>query len=71
MPVLPVSAVHPSLLALAVVAVAVGALDDAGGAGAGLVPVAVAVVSRGLARQEGQGHHGQGGQQRQGALHFL
>ncbi len=37
--VLPVSAVHPSLLALAVVAGAVGALDDAGGAvGAVLVP---------------------------------
>ena len=39
--VLAISAVHPALLALAVVTVAVGALDDAGGSVAHL---AVAVV---------------------------
>ena len=61
---LPVSAVHPALLALAVVAVAVGPLDDAGR------PVALVVAGLGLARQRGQGHHGQRAQQRQRALHF-
>ncbi len=62
---LPVPAVHPALLALAVVAVAVGPLDDAGR------PVALVVAGLGLARQRGQGHHDQGAQQRQRALHFL
>ncbi len=61
--VLPVPAVHPPLLALAVVAVAVGPLDDAGR------PVPLVVSGLGLARQRGQGHHGQGAQQRQRALH--
>ncbi len=37
-----IAAVHPSLLALAVVALAVGALDDAGGAASRLVAVTVA-----------------------------
>ncbi len=60
---LSVSAVHPSLLALAVVAVAVGPLDDAGGAVADL-PVSVPVIGLG----PGHVHHaGEEEHQRQAA----
>ena len=60
-----VTAVHVALLTLAVMAVAVGALDDTGGAAGALV---MAVAGLGLAHVHGQEDH-EGGKKEQGALH--
>ncbi len=66
-----VSAVHPSLLALAVVAGAVGALDDARCAvGAVFVSVSVACLGAGgtLSQEEDEEEGGGGGGQGEGGL---
>ncbi len=71
MPVL-VSAVHPSVLALAVVAGAVGSLDEAGGA-VGAVLVTGLGAGGGLRQEEDEEEEGGGGQgDRGGGLgHFF